>query len=359
MAIKSRRNFKVVLGAEDLTLEAKTGESLLIKDVKIFSPAIQYANFLIQRTSVGYFRVASLLGNHLHFHAGRAAHSHDWYHGAADAAIGAAGAQIQNAGEVDTVMSIAKAVADTNYLRVPHMSHTPSSFKETLLAYLGAKGVFKGYPVAEGEMFSIDLITGATAVKMVEYEIYEAGDITNDMENGSKADSWMYINYGDTGADLQLIVDVVLGETNNPAEYPDFPFGGIVPAGQKIELIGILASDVAPALNIAADWSYTEFLKLMRGREILFDEDHNGLMYYAPFTAPPGAVDMIAEGYAVGGNFTQCDLKQPHMFDPPVVFEQGEELSVTWHIANDGTTGIVISQELQEVGVILRMSPMS
>ena len=358
MAIKSRRNFKVVLGAADLTLEAKTGESLLIRDVKIFSSTIVYANFLIQRTSVGFFRVASLLGNHLHFHQGRAAHSHDFYCGTVTGAHSGAGAVLENAGEVDTVLAIDAAVADTNYLRVPHMSHTPSSFKETLLAYLGNKGIFKGYPVAEGETFTIDLLTDADSVKMVEYEIYDAGDITNDMENGSKADSWLYVNYGDTGAVLQLVVDTVLGESNNPAEYPDFPFGGIVPAGQKIELIGILASDVAPALNVAADYSYTEYLKLMRGREILFDEDHNGLMYYAPFTAPPGAVNMIAEGYAVGGNFTQCDLKQPHMFDPPVVFTEGEELSVAWHIANDGTTGIAITEVLQEVGMILKMSPM-
>ena len=359
MAIKSRRNFKVQLGAADLTLTAKTGESLLIKDVRLFSSTIVYANFLIQRTSVGFFRVASLLGNHLHFHAGRAAHSHDWYGGTADAAIGAAGAQIENAGEVDTVMSIAKMVADTNYSRVPHMSHTPSSFKETLLAYLGKKGIFKGYPVAEGEIFTIDLLTDGDSVKMVEYEIYDAGDMTSEMENGSKSNSLMYVNYGDTGAALQLVVDTVLGESNNPAEYPAFPFGGIVPAGQKIELIGILASDVAPAANVAGTYSYTEYLKLMRGREILFDEDHDGLLYYAPFTDPPGAVNMIAEGYAVGGNFTQCDLKQPHMFEPPLVFEEGEELAVSWHIANEGVAGVAITEELQEVAVIVRISPMS
>jgi len=357
MALKSKRNFKTVLGVADLTLTAQAGESLLVKDVRIFEPTAVYANFLIQRTSVGFFRVASLLGNHLHFHLGRASHSHDWYGGTADAAIGAAGAQIENAGEVDTVMSIAKMVANTNYLRVPHMSETPSSFKETLLAYLGKMGIFKGYPVGEGETFTIELCTGATAVKVVEYEIYDAGDITNEMENGSKAESYMYVNYGDTGAVLQATAETVLGETNNPTEYPNFPFGGLVPSGQKIELIGILASDVAPAANVTGTATYTDYLKFMHGREVLFDEDHNGLLYMARYLDPPGAVNMIAEGYAVGGNFTQCDIKQPHMFDPPIEFTEGGELSVAWHVIYEGA-GSPITEELQEVGLILRISPM-
>lgn len=358
MAIKSRRNFKVEMGIADLTLSANTGESIMIRDVKIFEPTAVYANFLIQRTAVGFYRVASLLGNHLHFHPGRAAHSHNWNFGTAEAAMGDAGAFIENAGEVDTVVALTQAVADTDYERVPQMTHTPSSFKETLLAYLGNKGHFKGFPVEEGETFTIELCTGATAVKMVEYDIYDAGDITNVMENGSKSSTFMYINYGDTGAVLQATADTVIGQTNNPTEYPNFPFGGLVPAGNKMELIGILASDVAPALNTATPYTYTQYLKFMKGREVLFDEDHNGLLYCAPDLTPAGAVNMIGEYYAVGGNFTQCDIKQPHMFDPPVVFNEGEELSVAWHVVFDGV-GVAITEELQEVGLILRISPMT
>ncbi len=358
MAIKSRRNFKVVDGAADLTLTANTGQSLLIKDVKIFEPTVNYANFLIQRTSVGYYRVAGLLGNHLHFHPGRAAHSHDWSFGAAEAAMGDAGAFIDNAGGVDSVVALTQAVTATTYTRIPQMTHTPSSFKETLLAYLGKKGIFKGFPIAEGETFTIELCNQATTMKMVEYEIYDAGDITNVMENGSKADSYMYVNYGDTGAVLQAAAETVLGQTNNPTEYPNFPFGGLVPAGSKMELIGILASDVAPLANSATPYTYTDYLKFMKGREVLFDEDHNGLLYMARFLVPPGDVNMIGEGYAVGGNYTQCDLKQPHMFDPPVVFNEGEELSVAWHVIFDGV-GVAITQELQEVGLILRISAMA
>lgn len=357
MAIKSRRNFKVEIGALDLTLSANTGESILIRDVKIYEPAAIYANFLIQRTAVGFYRVGGLLGNHLHFHPGRAAHSHDLMIGADVETHSTDAAFLQNAGAVDQVAEIIGAVTNTDILRAFNMSHTPSSFKQTLLGYLGDKGIFKGFPVAEGETFTLELCTDGTAVKMVEYDIYDAGDITAEMENGSKSDTFMYVNYGDTGAVLQITADTVLGTTNNPTEYPNFPFGGLVPSGNKMELIGILASDISPALNTATPYTYTQYLKFMKGREVLFDEDHNGLLYYSPDTTPGGAVNLIGEGYAVGGNFTQCDIKQPHMFDPPVVFNEGEELSVAWHILFDGV-GIAISRQLQEIGLILRISPM-
>ena len=358
MAIKSRRNFKVELGAADLTLTANPGESLLIRDVKIYSAAIVYANLLIGKASVGYYRVGDVLGNHLHFHPGRAAHSHDWYFGTVEAAMGDAGAFIEDAGEVDTVVALTQAAADTNYSRVPHATYTPSSFKETLLSYLWSKGIFKGFPVAEGETFTIDLITGADDVKMVEYDIYDAADITNVMENGSKSETYMYVSYGDSGGNIQAVAENVLGQSNNPAEYPDFPFGAGVPSGHKIELIGILASDVSPAANLAADCTQTDYLKFMRGRVVLFDEDHNGLLYYSPYPDALGNMDMIAEGYSVGGNFTQCDMKQPHIFDPMIVFNEGEVITVSWHVIIAGA-GSAISQALQEVGLILRLSPMA
>jgi len=114
MAIISRRNFKVQLGAPDLTLTANTGESILIKDVKIFEPVAVYANFLIQRTAVGFYRVAGLLGNHLHFHPGRAAHSHDFNTGTVSAAHSGAGADLENAGEVETAIVLDGAAADTD-----------------------------------------------------------------------------------------------------------------------------------------------------------------------------------------------------------------------------------------------------
>ncbi len=359
MAIKSRRNFKTILGAADLTLTAKAGESLLVKDIKIYSPTVAYAAILIERATVGYFRTVSVLGNHLNWHPGRAEHAHNITSGSTAVAVMANGALRENAGGTEIALSrLAETPIDTTLVRAMNLSRVPSSSIKTILGYLGEKEIFTGYPVGEGETFTIDLITGATAVKVIEYDLYDAGDITNVMENGSKAKSIMYLNYGDSGANIQAVADVVLDESNNPPAFPDFPFGEIVPSGHKIEVLGILASDVAPAANVAGTATYTQYLKLMKGREVLFDTDHNGLLYYANFADALGNMDMIAEGYAVGGNYTECDKKQPLMFDPPLIFEEGEELTVSWHVTIAGA-GAAMSQALQEVAFILRMSSMS
>lgn len=359
MTLISKRNFKTQLGAPDLTLTAKTGESLLITDVKIYEDTAVYANFLIERTSVGFFRVVSLLGNHLHFLPGRAAHSHNMTMGGTATAAAGVGALAEDAGGTElTNIRISESAADDVIVRPMNMTHVPSSGQQTILAYLKQRGLFQGYPIAEGETFTIELCTAVASVKVVEYEIHDVGDMLNTMNNGSKSDTYFYISYGDSGGDIQLVADNLLNESNNPAEYPDFPYGAVVPSGHKVELIGILASDVAPALNAAAAYTYTDYLKFMQGREVLFDEDHNGLLYSAPFLDSIAHSDMIAEGYSIGGNFTQCDCKQPHIFDPPIVFEEGEELSVSWHVVINGA-GAAISQALQEVGLILRLSKLT
>lgn len=359
MAIKSRRNFHTVYGAADLTLEAKKGESLLVKNVMIYEPTAVYAVFKIGNTTVGCFRVASLLGNHLQVPHGRAYHSHNITTGSTATAVMANGALRENAGGTEMANSrMAETPVDTTLVRAMNIAVGASVGSETILQYLMKKGIFTGYPVASGETFLITLITGATAIKIVEYDVYDQDDITDEMENGSKSDISTYLNYGDFGADILLQVDPVLAETNNPPEYPDFPFGGKVPSDRQIEMHGILASDVSPALNIAANRTSTRFLKLMRGIKFLFDKDLDGIPYYSNFNDAVGNENMIAEGYAVGGNYTQCDRREPLMFDPPITFDEGENLTVMWNTETNGT-GIAITQALHEVAFILKIKPKS
>ncbi|MQY77894.1 MAG: hypothetical protein GH151_01665, partial [Bacteroidetes bacterium] len=174
----SKRNFKTQLGNTDLELEAKTGQGLIIKNIMIFDPTLNYITVTISKTTVGYFRVAGVLGNHLSFHVGRA-------------------------------------------VPTPFLS-TPGNINQTtLLKYLFNLGLFKGYPVASGEKFLITGAKKATSVQCVEFEIWDAEDITPEMENGSKATSYLYVNYGRSAATINVTTDVILNTANNPAEFPD------------------------------------------------------------------------------------------------------------------------------------------
>lgn len=357
MAIKSRRNFMTVFGAADLELEAKKGQSLLVTNVMIYEPTAVYAVFKTGNTTVGCFRVASLLGNHLQIPHGRAYHAHNITMGSTVIATCADGAIIEDAGGTETATArIADSAADQVFTRAMNVAQSASVGSETILQYLMRKGVFTGYPVASGETFLITEIDDATSMKIVEYDVYDEDDIKDDMENGSKSKVLTYLSYGDTGADIVLQVDEVLDQSNNPPEYPDFPFGDKVPDNSQIEMHGILASDVSPALNVTANRTSTRYLKMMRGIEFLFDKELNGIPYYSNYNDALGHEDMIAEGYAPGGNYTQCDRREPVMFDPPIVFDSGETLTVMWNTETNGT-GIAISQELQEVAYILKIKP--
>ncbi|MBA7609458.1 hypothetical protein ES703_16649 [subsurface metagenome] len=311
--ILSKRNFKTQLGDVDLELEAKTGQGLIIKNIQIFNPASSYITVSISKTTVGYFRVGGVLGSHLSFHIG----------------------------------SVYEPVFDTFTGRIN---------QTTLLEYLSKLGLFTGYPIASGEKFLITGAKQAGAIQCVEYEIWEAADITPEMENGSKSTSFLYINYGRSPAVIDVETDVLLDTTNNPKEFPDFPYGNIVPAGRNIELHGILASDVMPMTWFPGDRTYTQFLKFLQGKIFLFDYDRQGLLYHAAPNPPPIAPNCVGEGTSVGGNYSDIDMKYPFLFDPPLLFPQGQELTIYWKCGITGA-GTDISTELQEIGLILKMTP--
>ena len=357
--IISKRNFKTVFDNTDLELEAKTGQGLIIKDIKIFNPLTDYISVSIAKTTVGYFRVGGVLGSHLPFPLGRSEHSHDFTSGSTAIATAEDGALLENAGGVEEAnFRIPKAPVDTTFSRIANLSKSGHINHKTILNLLFETGLFTGFPVASGEKF---VITGAKqvgAIQMVEYEIWEEADITPEMENGSKSTSYLYINYGRSENTINVATDVVLNTPNNPAEFPDFPFAAPVPAGRNIELHGILASDVKPLAATDTVYTVTQFLKFMLGKTFLFDEDRQGLLYYAPLLESPGDVDIIAEGFSVGGNFSDVDLRHPFFFVPPIIFPQGQELTIAWKCAKLGA-GSAISTALQEIGLILKMTPVS
>lgn len=244
-----------------LSIEARVGESLKIKQLLVSHDDLDgFCECFIDRLSIGYWFIGWNAGNHL---------------------------------EMWTL---------TNVL--------PNLFER-----LQQLGKFDGYPIAEGETFSIkNPVTNGNIRASIIYEVYDAEDMKAEMPGGSKADSYMFINYGTNEA---LILEGEYGAidfSRNPAEYPAFPFGEVVPPGHEIDIHGVL---IACWRGLVDDSSASmRYLKLIRDRKVLFNEDRRGIWL------PQGS------GHLTWGSVrqTNCDIK---LFPAPVTFKAGDELNMS------------------------------
>lgn len=262
MALKNAYMVKnnLLSAAASLSVTAKPGESLLIKGLRFGALAAGgFAECLIDRLSVGFWYIGDINANHLE-------------------------------------------------------QFSMTSLKLNVFKSLIDKGLFKGYPVAEGETFEVKpAVAGATVVGAIEYEIHEAGDITQDMPNGSMAKEYLFLNYGKNGTEIAIDGTGTLDESRNPSEYPAFPFGEVVPANHEIDILGVLLINWKDSLgNLNPNYAY---LKLIKDRKVLFDEDRNGIC--------------IREGmgYLTWGPCRQTNV-DIELFPVPVTFKGGDELLV-------------------------------
>lgn len=279
MALKAANQIKKQAGATVLTLRADPGEAFLVKGIKVYSAAGTYVTIRIEKTTVGYLRVDQTYGNHLAFPSCK------------------------------TTLTVYGGFLPIN-----------------LLDLLFQKGIFKGYPIAEGESMVISGAEGAADIKAVLYDIMEPGDIKPDQPNGSKALEYFMISYGDTGAAISDPGDNLLDNPLCPAEFPAFPFGKEVPSKNEILVHGIAASEVGVVNATPALAIHTTFLKLIKDREVLFDEDKNGILFDAS-NVPVAAGNHVAEGQSIVGAMTHLDPRPPLLFPEPILFDQGDELN--------------------------------
>jgi hypothetical protein len=319
--------FKCQQGATDLTLQAKVGQSILVKDILIHNPVSNYITCKVDKDTVGYFRVGGNLGNHLQLPMGSVKHSHGIRVAAADGALTEDHAlmdafQVSNA-HISVFSDRAALTTEGDILQ---FGSIPLVKYQSILSYLSSKQIFKGLPVSEGETL---LITGANQVgciQLVVYELYDAGDIKNTDENGTKADSYIFLNYGRVAAAIVTGASFIYGTVQSPAEFPDFPYGKTVPAKTRITLYGVLGTDIVDYRS-AADALNSEYLKFVKGRETLFDEDKNGILFKG-LTGTVDAASIFGRGISLVGNLSSIDTKEPFMFPEPLVFNEGDELNV-------------------------------
>ena len=256
-------------------LEANTGESFLIRGIYV-SPESDntYLTLKVDRKTVGVYRIYGRSGNHL-----------------------------------------------------DHMSQ--DTIYKNLMEFLASKGINCTIPVAEGQSFSVSSV-GTSPVVVIVYDRYDAGDIRADMPNGTDSKEYMFIQYMDTSETVDASEDVVLDVSLSPAEFPDFPCSRAVPANTEIEMLGLVGCPVGVGIS-DSDVTGSSYVKLVKERETLFDEDRNGIPFFYQ-QGIFGGSNYWAD-FSLIGSCTSIDtstiggtLGDPLIFDPTLKFKSGEEL---------------------------------
>lgn len=226
-----------------------------------------------------------------------------------------------------------------------------------LMQLLVDRGLNFKLPLGEGQQLTISALDGAGHIQVI-YDIYTAGDIVATMPNGTASRIFSFIQYlGETSV-LAVSGDMLLDKSLTPAEFPDFPAGRVVPPRMKIKLHGITGSPVADFVS-ANNGFYTTYLKLIREREVLLDEDRNGISFLGDAGAT--GAGKYTDGQSIIGSVGEvsaadfiANRKEPLFFDTPLVFQSGEELLVylTWVKVGTHT----MPANLPAIGLILEVS---
>jgi hypothetical protein len=93
------------------------------------------------------------------------------------------------------------------------------------------------------------------------------------------------MNYGHTGDAIAAAGTYLYDTSSSPDEFPAFPFGKTVPAKLNAKIHAMFASDVTIIGDATTKYVKTAYIKMVKDRETLFDEDRNGIPF---FSAPVG-----------------------------------------------------------------------
>ena len=298
MALKAANQVKHFSGSADYELQTKSGESIRVKAIYIANAVNDFATIKIDKTTVGYFRVGGSRGNHLHY-------------------------------------PLQDEQRDKN-----------------LLDLLREREIFTDYPLAEGQKLIITGAQGANTECTIVYDVYDAGDVNRDNPNGTDSNEYIFINYGRPASAPTTSGDILIDTSINPVEFPSFPYGKVVPAGYEIDIIGILASDVGRTSGTGANQCVTTYVKFVRGRTVLWDDDRNGLKLKG--LAPSSDGVQIGVGYSQIGYYSDVDQRHPYFFPEPLTFQQGEELNI--YITTDILAGTQnLTAEDLEIALIMKV----
>jgi len=207
----------------------------------------------------------------------------------------------------------------------------PGFLHRNLMDFLVNAGVNVTIPVEEGQTFSYSYSAG-NAHTVIVYDLHTSGDIVASMQNGSESKKYTLVQYMDSSSYPSASGDVHLDTALSPNEFINFPCDRVVPAKHNVKLLGLVGSPVGDAAD-AGNYIVTDYCKLMRDREVLFDDDRRGFPFRngglgAAQVEYTDNVSMIHSCVPAAVGTAIPTQGNPLMFDPALVFKAGEELLI-------------------------------
>lgn len=298
--LKQANKVKRITASGGGDLQAVAGRSLLVKAIYcIASTNDTYLTLRVDRVTVGFYRVKGRAGNHL-----------------------------------------------SPYLVGYALTN--------LMEFLEKRGINVSIPIAEGQTFNVSRYAETGNVIIV-YDEYDAGDIRADMPNGSSASEYVFMQYMSTSQTPTASQDVLFDTSLSPAEFPDFPAGKVVPANHEISLLGLAGHPFTTGAGGPNAWG-TTFIKLLKEREVLFDDDRNGIPFDGQdATATADAYmcnfSLIGSGCPVLLDSAVQAIGDPLLFDPVIIFTEGSELNV--YLSGIMTTAAAWEETMVDFAAIL------
>ncbi len=210
-------------------------------------------------------------------------------------------------------------------------------WNDSLFSYLVAKGIMPPIPVAQGESLVLEFSDPYTGGVLIEYEVWDAGDVNNTAPLGSKSNETYYVLYGTNATAISTSGYTELTGVFNPTEFTRFPFGDKVPPNTTIEILACLAQTVGRYVD-SSNYAITNYLKFIRGSTELFSYEKRGLVLSGGYGATAGYY--YGTGFSTFNAHREDRLGEIKFFNPSLVFGPGEELHILVGVGVVGTNAV-------------------
>jgi len=203
-------------------------------------------------------------------------------------------------------------------------------------------GIDLKYPIATGENFNVT--SGVTTDIFVDYDIFDAGDVSNTEPNGIGSNELTYYVNLTNGSAITTETSRAyhkLDKNMNPIEFPRFPLER-VPSGFEytIKAIGAMALSRG---NGTANIGYTEVLRMKYNRQVLYDPTEAGFQVLGDST-------FITNAYSYTQTLNELPLLETpvaelYKFDPVLIMKEGDVFDTEYGI-KAGAAGTIEAEKL-------------